>query len=70
MLTKTPAHALRDGNRIKTRDGIERVVEVVFNLSADKWKDGVELELENKRGRRRIIAVGWDTMISRVERVE
>lgn len=62
---KVPAHEVKTGNRIKTKDGVAIVKEVVFNLSADKWTNGVEIEVLYKNGRERIIAVGWDTMITR-----
>lgn len=59
------AHEVKTGNRIKTKDGVAVVKEVVFNWSADKYVAGVEIEVIYQNRRERIIAVGWDTMITR-----
>lgn len=62
---KVEAHEVKTGHRITTNHGVAIVKEVVFNLSADKYVDGVEIEVRYQNGRERIIAVGWDTMITR-----
>ena len=60
-----PAHKVKTGHRITTNHGVAIVKEVVFNWSANKWTNGVKIEVRYKNGRERIIAVGWDTMITR-----
>jgi hypothetical protein len=67
---KVPAHEVKTGHRITTNHGVAIVKEVVFNWSANKWTNGVEIEVRYKSGRERIIAVGWDTMITRKVSVE
>lgn len=53
------AERLQDGAIIKTKYGFARVIEVVKNLSADKYRTGYEITYEILKTKiRRTMAVG------------
>ena len=51
------AQRLKEGMIIKTKDGLARVIEIVKNLSADKYKNGYEIDVEYFKSKRRKILI-------------
>lgn len=51
------AQRLKEGTIVKTKDGLARVIEIVKNLSANKYKCGYEIEVEYFKSKRRKILI-------------